>query len=72
MCVWHRKWTFVRFTFTISLYLPFVAIGMTFAAALRTQYYPGESCVRYGTASNVLHILCIIAAEGMSCLEEAL
>ncbi|OJA12165.1 hypothetical protein AZE42_05966 [Rhizopogon vesiculosus] len=42
-----------------------LAIGMTFVAALRTQYYPGESCVRYGTASNVLHILCIIAAEGL-------
>ncbi|OJA10710.1 hypothetical protein AZE42_10019 [Rhizopogon vesiculosus] len=50
--VWHQKWTLVRFIFTISRYLPFVAIGMTFAAALRTQYYPGESCARYGTASN--------------------
>ncbi|OJA14764.1 hypothetical protein AZE42_06231 [Rhizopogon vesiculosus] len=63
--VWHRKWTLVRYIFTISRYLPFFGIGMTFAAALRTQYYPGESCVRYGTASNVLHILCIIAAEGL-------
>ncbi|OAX32008.1 hypothetical protein K503DRAFT_26990 [Rhizopogon vinicolor AM-OR11-026] len=63
--VWHRKWTLVRCIFTVSRYLPFFGIGMTFAAALRTQYYPGESCVRYGTASNILHILCIIAAEGL-------
>jgi hypothetical protein len=61
--VWHRKWTFVRFTFTVSRYLPFFGIGMTvvgelqmskhwlitkfahdwWIAALRTQYYPGES-----------------------------
>ncbi|KAG2125782.1 hypothetical protein DEU56DRAFT_823723 [Suillus clintonianus] len=63
--VWHRKWTFVRFIFTVSRYLPFFGIGMTFTAALRTQYYPGESCVRFGQASNVLHIICIIAAEGL-------
>ncbi|KAG1727081.1 uncharacterized protein EDB91DRAFT_897826 [Suillus paluster] len=63
--VWHRKWTFVRFIFTISRYLPFFAIGMTFTAALRTQYYPGESCVMFGKASNVLHIICILAAEGL-------
>ncbi|KAG1751777.1 hypothetical protein EDB19DRAFT_2000595 [Suillus lakei] len=63
--VWHRKWTFVRFIFTMSRYLPFLGIGMTFAAALRTQYYPGESCAGYGTASNVLHIMSIVSAEGL-------
>ncbi|KAG1739560.1 hypothetical protein EDB19DRAFT_837814 [Suillus lakei] len=63
--VWHRKWTFVRFIFTISRYLPFVGIGMTFAGALRTQYYPGESCVQIGKASNALHIICILVAEGL-------
>ncbi|KAG1780143.1 hypothetical protein EV702DRAFT_1276581 [Suillus placidus] len=63
--VWHRKWTFVRFIFTVSRYLPFFGIGMTFTGALRTQYYPGESCVRFGQASNVLHIICILAAEGL-------
>ncbi|KAG2114197.1 uncharacterized protein F5147DRAFT_678393 [Suillus discolor] len=63
--VWHRRWTFVRFVFTVSRYLPFFAIGMTFTGALRTQYYPGESCVRFGQASNVLHIICILAAEGL-------
>ncbi|KAG1751779.1 hypothetical protein EDB19DRAFT_1199833 [Suillus lakei] len=63
--VWHRKWTFVRSIFTISRYLPFFGIGMTFAAALRTQYYPGESCVEYGRVSNVLHILSILATEGL-------
>ncbi|KAG1723766.1 uncharacterized protein EDB91DRAFT_158823 [Suillus paluster] len=63
--VWHRKWTFVRFIFTVSRYLPFFGIGMTFTAALRTQYYPGESCVKFGQASNVLHIICIIASEGL-------
>ncbi|KAG1836544.1 hypothetical protein DFJ58DRAFT_749778 [Suillus subalutaceus] len=63
--VWHRKWTFVRFIFTVSRYLPFFGIGMTFIGALRTQYYPGESCVRFGQASNVLHIICIVAAEGL-------
>lgn len=63
--VWHRKWTFVRFIFTVSRYMPFFGIGMTFTGALRTQYYPGESCVRFGQASNVLHIICILAAEGL-------
>ncbi|KAG1766615.1 hypothetical protein EV702DRAFT_1271934 [Suillus placidus] len=69
--VWHRRWSFVRFVFTLSRYLPFFGIGMTFTAALRTQYYPGESCVIFGRASNALHIICIIAAEGVSCLERA-
>ncbi|KAG2744146.1 hypothetical protein P692DRAFT_20837779 [Suillus brevipes Sb2] len=63
--VWHRKWTFVRFTFTISRYLPFFGIGMTFVAALRTQYYPGESCVGYGQASTVLHTVSVVAAQGL-------
>ncbi|KAG0703298.1 hypothetical protein DFH29DRAFT_1078978 [Suillus ampliporus] len=63
--VWHRKWTLLRFIFTISRYLPFFGIGMTFAAALRTQYYPGESCVKFEQASNVLHIICIVATEGL-------
>ncbi|KAG1750465.1 uncharacterized protein EDB91DRAFT_1244047 [Suillus paluster] len=83
--IWHRKWTFVRLIFTISWYLPFFGIGMTFAgelvlmvdrlftkvahgrraATLRTQYYPGENCAEYGTASNVLHILSVVAAEGL-------
>ncbi|KAG2135509.1 hypothetical protein DEU56DRAFT_807374 [Suillus clintonianus] len=63
--VWHRKWTFVRSIFTISRYLPFVGIGMTFAAALRTQYYPGESCVVYGRVTTASHVLSILAAEGL-------
>ncbi|KAG1895490.1 uncharacterized protein F5891DRAFT_669156 [Suillus fuscotomentosus] len=63
--VWHRRWTFVRFVFTVSRYLPFFGIGMTFTGALRTQYYPGESCVRFGQASTVLHTICILAAEGL-------
>ncbi|KAG1884078.1 hypothetical protein F4604DRAFT_1677235 [Suillus subluteus] len=84
--VWHRKWTFVRFIFTVSRYLPFFGIGMTFIAALRTQYYPGESqrcsvlglgkrqtvsmhSLRYinfsSTPYAVLHIICIVAAEGL-------
>ncbi|KIK43166.1 hypothetical protein CY34DRAFT_725202 [Suillus luteus UH-Slu-Lm8-n1] len=33
--------------------------------ALRTQYYPGESCVRFGQASNVMHIICVLTAEGL-------
>ncbi|KAG2753490.1 hypothetical protein P692DRAFT_20244525 [Suillus brevipes Sb2] len=63
--VWHRKWTFVRFIFTVSRYLPFFGIGLTFVAALRTQYYPGESCVAYGRASTALHIVSILATEGL-------
>ncbi|KAG1727092.1 uncharacterized protein EDB91DRAFT_1350397 [Suillus paluster] len=57
LSVWHRKWTFLLFA-TVSY-------GGRWKAALRTQYYPGESCVRFGQASNVLHIICIIAAEGL-------
>ncbi|KAG1761780.1 hypothetical protein EDD22DRAFT_894604 [Suillus occidentalis] len=60
--VWHRKWTFVRFIFTVSRYLPFFGIGMTFVAALRTQYYPGESCVGYGQASTGLLMTRIYAS----------
>lgn len=63
--VWHRKWTFVRFIFTASRYLPFFGIGLTFVAALRTQYYPGESCLGSGRASTALHIVSILAAEGL-------
>ncbi|KAG1739559.1 hypothetical protein EDB19DRAFT_837718 [Suillus lakei] len=63
--VLRRKWTFVRFIFTISRYLPFFGIGMTFTAAIRTQYYPGESCIKFGQASNALHIICILVAEGL-------
>ncbi|KAG1751781.1 hypothetical protein EDB19DRAFT_2035805 [Suillus lakei] len=63
--VWHQKWTLVRFMFTTSRYLPFFGIGMTFAAALRTQYHPGESCAVNGKASNVLHIMSIVSAEGL-------
>ncbi|KAG0698816.1 hypothetical protein DFH29DRAFT_81347 [Suillus ampliporus] len=63
--VWHRKWTLVRFILTVSRYLPFLALGMTFTAALRTQYYPGESCVKFGQASSMLHIICVVAAEGL-------
>ena len=70
--VWHRKWTLVRCIFTVSRYLPFFGIGMTFAgeqsfnhsfgakiancrwlAALRTQYYPGESVSNEPSCENV-------------------
>lgn len=57
---WFRTWDLIRVIFTISRYLPFVGSGMTAYAALRVSGPCPPS-----TAENIIHILCIIAAEGL-------
>ncbi|KIK43097.1 hypothetical protein CY34DRAFT_11947 [Suillus luteus UH-Slu-Lm8-n1] len=57
---WFRRWDLIRVIFTISRYLPFVGSGMTAYAALRVSGPCPPSL-----AENIIHILCIIAAEGL-------
>ncbi|KAG1725618.1 uncharacterized protein EDB91DRAFT_1254668 [Suillus paluster] len=57
---WSRPWGFTRVIFTISRYLPFVGAGMTAYAALRVSG-PCDPSVE----ENIIHILTIVAAEGL-------
>ncbi|KAG0693290.1 hypothetical protein DFH29DRAFT_1039847 [Suillus ampliporus] len=57
---WSRPWGLTRVIFTISRYLPFVGTGMTAYAALRVSGPCGPSL-----EENIIHILSIIAAEGL-------
>ncbi|KAG2034641.1 hypothetical protein BDR03DRAFT_1013250 [Suillus americanus] len=57
---WSRPWGLIRIMFTISRYLPFVGSGMTAYAALRVSGTCPPSM-----AENIIHILSIIAAEGL-------
>ncbi|EIW86138.1 hypothetical protein CONPUDRAFT_86214 [Coniophora puteana RWD-64-598 SS2] len=61
--VWGRKWDFGRVTFTLTRYLPFPGIALTVYAAL--QAVSLKPCIHNGTASNLLHIGTIVAAEGL-------
>ncbi|KAH7906391.1 hypothetical protein BJ138DRAFT_637984 [Hygrophoropsis aurantiaca] len=54
--VWGRTWDITRITFTISRY-------MVFPAAFMTLY--GENCLPFGQASTAIHLISIIAAEGL-------
>ncbi|KAG1867735.1 hypothetical protein F4604DRAFT_921030 [Suillus subluteus] len=57
---WSRPWGLIRVIFTISRYLPFVGSGMTAYAALRVS----GSCPP-SLEENIIHILSIVAAEGL-------
>ncbi|KAG2123502.1 hypothetical protein BD769DRAFT_909362 [Suillus cothurnatus] len=57
---WSRPWGLIRIIFTISRYLPFVGSGMTAYAVLR----PSGPCPASG-AENIIHIISIVAAEGL-------
>ncbi|KAH7921020.1 hypothetical protein BV22DRAFT_1198510 [Leucogyrophana mollusca] len=61
--VWGRKWNTTRVIFTISRYLPFVGTAMTMYAAVVNRN--GQNCAVFGNASNALHIIGILAAEGL-------
>ncbi|KAG1722415.1 hypothetical protein EDB19DRAFT_1958296 [Suillus lakei] len=58
--IWSRPWGFIRVIFTISRYLPFVGSGMTAYAALRVSG-PCPPTL----AENIIHIISIVAAEGL-------
>ncbi|KAG1724718.1 hypothetical protein EDB19DRAFT_1834052, partial [Suillus lakei] len=54
--IWSRPWNLIRVIFTISRYLPFVGSGLTAYAALRVSGPSG---------GNIIHIISIVAAEGL-------
>ncbi|KAG2132444.1 uncharacterized protein EDB93DRAFT_906032 [Suillus bovinus] len=60
---WNRRWNITRILFVISRYMAFVAAGMTSYAAIATR--SNENCSRFGSASNAIHIITIVAAEGL-------
>ncbi|KAG1779950.1 hypothetical protein EV702DRAFT_1083486 [Suillus placidus] len=57
---WSRPWGITRVIFAISRYLPFIGSGLTAYAALRVSGPPPPS-----GAENIIHIISIVAAEGL-------
>ncbi|KAG2095873.1 uncharacterized protein F5147DRAFT_840064 [Suillus discolor] len=75
---WTRPWDIIRVIFTISRYLPFIGSGLTAYAALRVSGPPAPSLAENSkssfsaslsldltTRSSVIHIISIVAAEGL-------
>ncbi|KAG2031595.1 hypothetical protein BDR03DRAFT_1095460 [Suillus americanus] len=60
---WNRRWNVTRVLFVISRYMAFVAAGMTSYAAIATR--ANENCSQFSQASNAIHIISIVAAEGL-------
>lgn len=60
---WNRRWNVIRVLFVISRYMAFAAAGMTAYAAIATR--ANEDCRHFSQASNAIHIICIVAAEGL-------
>ncbi|KAG2079100.1 hypothetical protein BDR04DRAFT_1226223 [Suillus decipiens] len=60
---WNRRWNTTRVIFVISRYMAFVAAGMTSYAAIATR--ANEDCSNFSRASNAIHIISIVAAEGL-------
>ncbi|KAJ8596599.1 hypothetical protein M405DRAFT_877501 [Rhizopogon salebrosus TDB-379] len=60
---WNTGWRFNRVIFVISRYMPFVAASMTAYAAIAARI--NENCSRFSSASNAIHIISIVAAEGL-------
>ncbi|KAH7915494.1 hypothetical protein BJ138DRAFT_1141432 [Hygrophoropsis aurantiaca] len=58
--VWGRKWDITRIIFTFSRYLPFMGAGMTVYAGTHTSGH-----YRVGLEENIVHIVGIVAAEGL-------
>ncbi|KAH7918893.1 hypothetical protein BV22DRAFT_1134257 [Leucogyrophana mollusca] len=62
--VWGRKWwEFSRLAFTCTRYMTFVGAGMTVYAAIGSR--TARECTPFGMASNAIHIISIISAEGL-------
>ncbi|KAG2132445.1 uncharacterized protein EDB93DRAFT_1331694, partial [Suillus bovinus] len=68
---WNRRWNITRVLFVISRYMAFVAAGMTSygkqlsTSPAATATRANENCSRFGQASNAIHIITIVAAEGL-------
>jgi len=60
---WNRRWNASRVLFVISRYMAFVAAAMTAYAAIATR--ANENCSHFSQASNAIHIISIVAAEGL-------
>ncbi|KAG1742939.1 hypothetical protein EDB19DRAFT_1907424 [Suillus lakei] len=60
---WNRRWNVTRVLFVISRYMAFAAAGMTSYAAIATR--ADEDCSHFDKASNAIHIISIVAAEGL-------
>ncbi|KAG1855761.1 hypothetical protein DFJ58DRAFT_785673 [Suillus subalutaceus] len=60
---WNRRWNASRVLFVISRYMTFVAAGMTSYGAIATR--ANENCLHFSQASNAIHIISIVAAEGL-------
>jgi len=58
-----RKWDLTRFVFTASRYLPLIGALMTVSAALQTDR--SGSCMAFNDLSDIIHMLGIIASEGL-------
>ncbi|KAG2067949.1 hypothetical protein BDR04DRAFT_1104106 [Suillus decipiens] len=57
---WFRPWDITRIIFVISRYLPFIGAGLTVYDALNDVGSPVRD-----QAENVIHIIGIVAAEGL-------
>ncbi|KAG2079099.1 hypothetical protein BDR04DRAFT_1226222 [Suillus decipiens] len=60
---WNTRWNTTRILFIISRYMAFVAAGMTSYAAIATR--ANENCSHFSLASNAIHIISIVASEGL-------
>ncbi|KAG2123557.1 hypothetical protein BD769DRAFT_1670046 [Suillus cothurnatus] len=57
---WSRPWDITRVIFAISRYLPFIGSGLTVYDELSVVGSPAR-----GQAENMIHIISIVAAEGL-------
>ncbi|EGN93612.1 hypothetical protein SERLA73DRAFT_189347 [Serpula lacrymans var. lacrymans S7.3] len=60
--VWGRQWKTTRIMFTLARYLPFIGAVMTVYSAVVTRT---GNCEPFDTAENIIHIVGIVAAEGL-------
>ncbi|KAG1747649.1 hypothetical protein EDB19DRAFT_279391 [Suillus lakei] len=60
---WNRRWNVTRILFVMSRYMAFAAVGMTSYAAIATR--ANQDCSHFDLASNAIHIISIVAAEGL-------
>ncbi|KAG2366403.1 hypothetical protein BDR07DRAFT_1373674 [Suillus spraguei] len=58
--IWFKPWDIIRVIFVISRYLPFIGAGLTVYDALSVNVPPARS-----QAENIIHIISIVAAEGL-------
>ncbi|KAG2087470.1 hypothetical protein BD769DRAFT_473607 [Suillus cothurnatus] len=62
--IWGKKWDAIRITFTLTRYATLMGTAMTTYAAV-TDRSKHTSCVTFGNVSYGLHLISIIAAEGL-------